>query len=94
MEKNKLYKSIAYAYPTSPMAKELGFYDDGCFYIQHRLMNIEGSDQCKTFAAHNAEGFLKATNPDLIALFKETEGEVCPTFLRHGNMDALRLLKA
>ena len=34
MKPFKYYKSIAYAYPTSITATELGFKDDGCYYIQ------------------------------------------------------------
>lgn len=79
----KTYKSIAYAYATSPMAKELGFYDDGCFYIQQRSMNEAGD--WNTYAAHNAEGFKKAYEADLIAMFKETDGDIDWMFLRHGS---------
>lgn len=86
----KLYKSIAYAFPTSPMAKELGFNAEGCFYVQQRRMNEAG--EWVTFAAHNGEGFAKATDTDLIAFYLETDGAPCPMFLRHGNADALNLL--
>lgn len=88
----KLYKSIAYAYATSPAAERLGFRDTGCFYVQQRTMNEAG--EWYTFDPVGVEGFLKATNADLIAFYKETAGEPCPMFLRHGNQDALNLLKA
>lgn len=85
-------KSIAYAFPTSTMAKELGFDKTGCFYVQQTAHNIEGSGQAKTFAAHNAEGFAKPNDPDLVAFYHETEGKICPHFLRHGNTEALRAI--
>jgi len=74
----KIYKEIAYAYPTSYNAKELGFYKDGCFYIQHTYHNIEGSGQSKNFIAHNCEGFSDKNDPNLIALLYEYEGIINP----------------
>lgn len=74
----KIYKEIAFAYPTSNNAKELGFYNDGCFYIEHTYHNIENSGQSKSLIAHNCEGFADRNNPDLIALLHEYEGSINP----------------
>ena len=71
----KIRKEITYSYPTSPNAKELGFYKTGCFNISVTYLDIEGSGQCRTFVPHNAEGFTQKDDPALLALFAETEGE-------------------
>lgn len=76
--KEKLYKEIAYAYPSSTNAEKLGFAKTGCFYVQHTFINIENSRQCRTVIAHNSEGFLNRNDPDLIALFNEHEGDIDP----------------
>lgn len=89
----KTYKSIAYSYASSPTAESLGFYDAGCFSIEIRHHDIEGSGQDETFTPHNAEGFKKANHPDLIAMFKEADGIICPMFLRFGNQAALNAIK-
>lgn len=85
-------KAIAYAYPTSENAKKLGFYDSGCWYISVTLHDIEESGQSSTFFTHDAEGFDSPNDPDLIALFNEESGNICPMFLRHGNAQALKAL--
>ena len=71
----KIRKEIAYSYPTSINAKNLGFYKTGCFHVSVTYLDIEGSGQCKTFVPHNAEGFADRNDPALLALFEETEGE-------------------
>jgi hypothetical protein len=90
--KNKLYKSIAFAYPSSISAELLGFTKTGCWFVQHTLTNIEGSGQSKTFIAHNCEGFTAPDNPDLISLYHEYEGTPEPSFIRHGNEKALKAI--
>lgn len=84
---SKRYKSIAYAYPTSPMAKELGFNDTGCYYVKSRIAG--GFDSIE----HNCEGYLQPNDADLLSFFKETEGDICPMFLRYANPETLRLLE-
>lgn len=91
--KNELFKSIAYAYASSPQAIALGYGKTGCYYVQHRLMNIEGSGQYSTFAAHNGEGYAKANDSDLISFYLESDGKPCLMFLRHGNQDALNAIR-
>lgn len=66
-------KEIAYSYATSPNAETLGFGKTGCYHVSVTYIDIEGSGQCKTFMPHNAEGFASKDDPDLIALFNETE---------------------
>jgi len=80
------FKSIAYAFPTSPMARELGFNDTGCFYVQLRKDNHTAG------AAHNCEGFLSPDDSDLIAFYHECEGVICPYFKQYGNVHALRAI--
>tara|TARA_Y100000114_G_scaffold155937_1_gene181440 strand:+ start:2072 stop:2377 length:306 start_codon:yes stop_codon:yes gene_type:complete len=77
----KILKDIAYAYPTSEAAESLGFAETGCYYVEITYVGIEGSDQCKTFVPHNAEGFANMDHPDLIALYSETKGEPLREFL-------------
>ena len=72
---DKILKSIAYAYPTSTNAEALGFADTGCYHISMTYIGVEGSDQCITFMPHDAEGFTDKNNPDLLALYNETDGE-------------------
>ena len=83
------FKAIAYAYPTSDNAKALGFYKDGCWHVEVRYEDIEGSGQSKTFLPHDAEGFATPDHPDLIALYREEQGTMCPMFARYGNPLAL-----
>lgn len=90
----KIRKSIAYSFPTSKNASELGFEKEGCFHVSIQYIDIEGSGQCRTFLPHDAEGFARADDPDLIALFNEYEGDICPHFLRYGNADALKAINA
>ena len=71
----KILKSIAYCYPTSANAEELGFSDTGCYHVSITYIGVEGSDQCVTFMPHNAEGFLSKNDPDLLAIYEETDGE-------------------
>lgn len=84
----KLYKSIEWAYPTSPRASELGHAETGCWFVNHRL---EGSGQDNKAPFPNAEGF-PVLHPDLIALYHEADGEPCPYFLHHGHPDVLKLI--
>jgi hypothetical protein len=73
----KTRKSINYAYATSPMANHLGFGKTGCYYITTATLNEDGFWGVD-YALHSAEGYLSKDNPDLIAQFNETEGEVSP----------------
>lgn len=85
----KTYKSIAYAYPSSPAAEHLGFPDTGCLHIQQRHDNIEDSGQSSgDFMVHNAEGYQSVCD-DLINQYLETDGEPCPMFLQYGLPDVL-----
>lgn len=83
----KTYKSIHYAYPTSPMAKELGFNDTGCYYVTTRRAG--GFDRI----AHNCEGYLSPTDTDLLSFFHETEGDICPMFLKYSNPETRKALE-
>lgn len=82
-----IYKSIAYAFATSTRAKQLGFSDTGCFFVQRRDAN-------NSFVDADCEGFLKANDPDLIEYYMLVAGTHCPMFLRHGNQDALNAIRS
>jgi hypothetical protein len=71
----KILKDIAFAFPTSENAETLGFADTGCYHIEITYIGVEGSDQCVTFMPHDAEGFSDRDDPDLLALYNETEGD-------------------
>ncbi len=88
----KTLKTISYAYPTSDYAKQLGFYDIGCWHICLECYDIEGSGQCGSFLPHNAIGFLAPDDPDLIALFHEYDAVIDPIFLKYGNPKALKAI--
>ena len=88
----RVTKSIAWAFPTSTMSERMGMAKTGCFYVQQTFLNIERSGQCRTVAAHNAEGFLSPTDPDLLSFFHETEGEIDKSFAEYGNDEARKAL--
>lgn len=91
---NNLTKSISYAYPSSTNAGVLGMSETGAWYISLTISDIEGSGQCRTFMPHDAEGFLNPDDPDLAALFHETDGEICPYFKQYGHHRALAAVAA
>lgn len=68
-------KFIGYSFPTSSNADLLGFRETGCWHVGLHLINIEGSDQCMTVLPPFCEGFADRNDPDLWALYEETEGE-------------------
>ena len=88
----KTYKAISYSFPTSANAETLGFAATGCWHIEQTYVDIEGSGQCRTFMPHDATGYASPTDPDLLALFTEYDGEPDPSFVKYGNADALRTL--
>ncbi len=92
--KNRITKAIAYSFPTSPNAETLGFAETGCWHIELTISNIEGSDQCRTYMPHNAEGFDAPNDPVLVAMFNETDGEIDWSFKTYGNADALAAIAA
>lgn len=76
----KTLKEISFAFPTSTNAETLGFAETGCYHISVTYIGVEGSNQCVTFMPHNAEGFTDKNNPDLLALYNETDGECAREF--------------
>lgn len=74
MKPNTLTKRISYCYPGSTYAEHFG---KAGYFIEHRLYNVEGSEQVRTFPALSAEGgdvFDSLSDPDLWSLYAETEG--------------------
>lgn len=80
-------KAIAYAYPTSPAADFYG-HKDGCWYVSTSAQRQDGS-WSPNHMLEQGEGFGQPDHPDLIALYRETDGEMCPYFKSHGNAKAL-----
>ena len=89
----KITKSIGFSYPTSSNAIALGFEGFGCWHISVTCHDIEGSGQSRTFTPHNAEGFDRPDNLDLIAMFLETDGKTCEAFKTYGNPKALEAIE-
>lgn len=79
----KIRKSIAYAYPSSTTAAELGRSKTGGFYVQHSIRRKDGS-WSPGYIVPGMEGdsFDRADDPELQQLFAEVDGEVCPESLR------------
>ena len=69
------YKSIAYAYPTSTTATELGFKDDGCYFVQ--VHNYATNDSWL-----ESGGYSMPNNPELIKRFHAVDDEVCKMALQ------------
>lgn len=73
-------KAIAYAFPTSYNAGLLGKSKEGCWYVS---MVRYGCDQLAVeYPVANAKGYDACNDPDLIADFRNTPGDVCPYFKR------------
>jgi hypothetical protein len=73
----KIRKAIAYAYPTSNHAEELGHGKTGCYYVSQSVLREDGT-WSPPYIAQGHDAFLTLTDPDLQALFEQTEGEPCP----------------
>jgi hypothetical protein len=71
----KFRKHIGFAYPGSNNAVALGFGRTGCYYIGLSIKREDGT-WSPSYLPHNAEGFLDRNDPDLLALFEETEGTI------------------
>lgn len=80
-------KAIAYAFPTSQHAEDLGFAKTGCYFVQQTAEREDGS--LVTFMPHDAEGFENGTDADLVALFHEYEGEPDWSFRAYGKPEIL-----
>lgn len=86
---SKVFKSIVWAFPTSHNAEHLGFGKEGCWHISLTAVNTEGRMTSNTYMPHDAEGFAEPDDADLIALFHEYKGDICPLFKQYGNNKAL-----
>jgi hypothetical protein len=75
----KTRKSIAYAYPTSEAANELG--QPGFYVCQY--VKLETGEWSTPFIAQGHDVFDDKNDPDLLALFNESDGEVCPYYASH-----------
>ena len=77
----KLRKAIAYAYPTSENAEILGKSATGAYYVEQSIsVSCEGGSWSPPYIAPGTEGdsFDRADDPDLVSLFAEVEGDICP----------------
>jgi len=88
MRKHSIKKSIAYAYPTSDRAEELG---QPGFYVEQSILREDGT-WSPGYVAIGHDVFDDIEDPDLWNLFNEHDGEVCELFLKyHGlRMDAAK----
>ncbi len=76
----KLRKAIAYAYPTSKHAAALYHTITGCYYVSQSILREDGT-WSPPYIAQGHDGFLDRNDPALLALFDETDGDICPYFL-------------
>jgi hypothetical protein len=75
----KLRKAIAYAYPTSARAAELGAPG---YFVQQSRLREDGTWSPPYVAQGCHDVFADRQDPDLLQLFAEADGEQCP----HGNV--------
>ena len=78
MKKHSIRKSIAYAFPTSERAEELG---QPGYYVEQSILREDGT-WSPGYVAVGHDVFDDIDDPDLWALFNEHDGEVCPMFLK------------
>ncbi len=76
----KLRKAVAYAYPSSPHAVELGHAKTGCWYVSQSVLREDGT-WSPPYIAQGHDAFTDRADPDLQALFDQTDGEPCPHWL-------------
>lgn len=74
----KIRKAIAYAYPTSARASELG---SAGYYVEQYRLREDGSWSAPYIAQGCHDVFPDRQDPDLLALFAEADGEPCPHWL-------------
>ena len=67
-------KRIAFAFPTSTLAKELGFDNDGCFFVEYQSKNE--ADTIYTWHDTQIGGFT-AICSDLLKAFSERKAPIC-----------------
>ncbi len=77
----KLRKAIAYAYPTSSRARDLGCGTTGCYYVSHSILREDGTWSPDYVAQGCHDSFQDRNDPDLLALFEEADGDPCPYWL-------------
>ena len=67
-------KRIAYAFPTSTLAKELGFYNNGCFFVEYESKNESNA----IYTWHDTQiGGFKTICSDLVKAFSERKAAIC-----------------
>jgi hypothetical protein len=69
---NKLRKAIAYAYPTSERAAELGAPG---YYVEQSMLREDGTWSPPYIAQGCHDVFVSREDADLLALFAEADGE-------------------
>ena len=84
-------KGICFAYPTSPASCDLGAYDTGAWYVSLSVLREDGA-YSPGFIEQGHNAFDSPDDPDLIALFNEIDGTVCPHFEQYGSASALKSL--
>lgn len=76
-------KSIGYAYQTSATAVKLGRGATGCWIVQQSKQRKDGTWSAPYLAAQDS--FDEHELEDMIATYREADGEPCPMFLRYGH---------
>ncbi len=75
---SRVRKAIAYAYPSSVRAGELG---SAGWYVEQYRMREDGTWSAPFIAQGCHDVFPASSDPDLLALFGEADGEPCPYWL-------------
>jgi hypothetical protein len=87
-------KAIAYAYPTSPRAAELGVSKAGGWYVEGSTLREDGTWTTPyVWPGTQGDVFDAPDHPDLINPYFEIKAEACWMFLRHGDARALLAIK-
>jgi hypothetical protein len=71
----KLRKSIGYAYPTSQRAGGLGSHG---YFVEQSILREDGTWSPPFVAQGCHDVFPTRTDPDLLKLFSEADGELSP----------------
>ena len=82
-------KFIAYAYPTSTFAKELGATNTGGWFVAQSHRREDGS-MCPPYAAQGNDLFTDKSDPDLFQLLKEHDGAFRQSSCQSKYSDVLR----
>jgi len=75
----KLRKAIAYCYPTSQHAEDLG---QAGYYVTQSVLREDGT-YSPPYIHQGHDVFDDKDDSDLLALFNEVEGDICPFYAQY-----------